>query len=507
MPRCPRCQSEYGDGTVYCPKDGEPLLPMVLEGRYRLLSPLGAGGMGRVYLAEHVGLGKRVAVKVLRGELSRDAIFARRFELEAIAASQLGHENIVDVTDLGRTPGGELYYVMELLEGASLGSVLLRERYLPLARAVPVLAQVCRALEAAHARGIIHRDVKPQNVMLLMRAGRPDFVKVVDFGISKVSTPQGVKLTEVGAILGTADYMAPEQATGGDVAPSADVYSVGVLTYELCTGTLPFRGDNTFATMLQHVEATPEPPSRRRPELGLPPELDALVMAALAKHPAARPSMARFRAGLEALLPVGATPLLLTPEQAVPEAREVEAFAPTVASARAVPARTRGRRGWLMGAGAGVLLAAAGAVWMSNAGAPASMAGEARTPAVVSTPLALPEAPGTNTEAPTPSAQVLVPPASATEASNRVLLRSTPSGATVSARGQVLGITPLEVDRATVGTGPLRVTLQGHEPLSVEHLPPGEHLDVTLKKQAPSPVRTPAPTRPPKVQDLKPNPF
>jgi serine/threonine-protein kinase len=214
----------------------------------------------------------------------------------------MGHENIVDVTDLGRTPGGELYYVMELLEGASLGSVLLRERYLPLARAVPVLAQVCRALEAAHARGIVHRDVKPQNVMLLMREGRPDFVKVVDFGISKVSTPQGVKLTEVGAILGTANYMAPEQATGGDVDPSADVYSVGVLTYEVCTGTLPFQGENTFATMLQHVEAAPEPPSRRRPELGLPPELDALVMAALAKNPAARPSMVRLRTGLEALL-------------------------------------------------------------------------------------------------------------------------------------------------------------------------------------------------------------
>ncbi|HYI01919.1 serine/threonine protein kinase [Hyalangium sp.] len=137
MPRCPTCQSEYGEGIVYCPQDGQALLPMILEGHYRLLSPVGSGGMGMVYLAEHIGLGKRVAVKVLRGELSRDATFSRRFELEAIAASQIGHENIVDVTDLGRTPSGELFYVTELLEGRSLGAVLLRERFLPVARNVP----------------------------------------------------------------------------------------------------------------------------------------------------------------------------------------------------------------------------------------------------------------------------------------------------------------------------------------------------------------------------------
>jgi serine/threonine-protein kinase len=540
MPRCPRCQSEYGDDLVYCPRDGEALLPMVLEGRYRLLSPLGAGGMGRVYLAEHVGLGKRVAVKVLRGELSREATFARRFELEAIAASQLGHENIVDVTDLGRTPSGELYYVMELLEGASLGSVLLRERYLPLVRAVPILTQVCRALEVAHARGIVHRDVKPQNVMLLMREGRPDFVKVVDFGISKVTTPQGVRLTEVGAILGTADYMAPEQATGGDVDPSADVYSVGVLTYELCTGTLPFRGENTFATMLQHVEATPEPPSRRRPELDLPAELDALVMAALAKNPAARPSMARFRAGLEAL-PVGPRPLLLTPRQAAPEAPGMEplaptraarppaagqvatgaalveddAFAPTVASSRAFPLRRGGGRGWLLGAGAGVLLVAAGVVWGvgQEAAAPASTAGSAAASgdpsprAPVADSAAGTGAPGSSSaaSAPTTGAGASTPGERAPR--ERFLLRSSPPGATITSGGRVLGVTPLEVDRAAVAAAPLRLTLRGHEPVSVERLPAGEQLDVTLKKQATSPVRTPAPTGPPKVQDLKPNPF
>ncbi|WNZ62481.1 serine/threonine-protein kinase [Myxococcus sp. MxC21-1] len=295
MPRCSRCQREYGEGIIYCALDGEALLPMVLEGRYRLLAPLGEGGMGVVYLAEHMGLGKRVAVKVLRGELSREVTFRRRFEQEAIAASQIGHEHIVDVTDLGRTHGGEYFYVMELLEGQSLGAVLRRERMLPLERAVRILAQVCRALEAAHARGIVHRDVKPQNVMLLSRAAQPDFVKVVDFGISKVRKLEGGTLTEAGAILGTAGYMAPEQVSGGAVDAKADVYAMGVLTYELLTGTTPFRGENAFATMLQHLEATVEPPGQKFPELGLPAALDELVSRALDKAPHARPSMARFR--------------------------------------------------------------------------------------------------------------------------------------------------------------------------------------------------------------------
>jgi serine/threonine protein kinase len=457
MPRCPTCQSEYGEGSVYCPQDGQALLPMILEGRYRLLSPLGAGGMGMVYLAEHIGLGKRVAVKVLRGELSRDATFSRRFELEAIAASQIGHENIVDVTDLGRTPSGELFYVMELLEGRSLGAVLLRERFLPVARAVPILVQVCRALEAAHARGIVHRDVKPQNVMLLAREGRPDFVKVVDFGISKVSNPQGGKLTDVGAILGTADYMAPEQATGGEVDTSADVYAVGVLTYELCTGTLPFRGENTFATMLQHMEAKAEPPSKRRPELGLPPELDALVLQALAKEPNGRPSMARFRAGLEAL-PAGTRPILLT-QQA------------------------------------------------TTASEPALMASSA---------LASPLTPST-ASAPVPAMDEAALPS--TTISTRPRSRSMRTWALVGAISVVLAVMArllfvsgqspaAPVSAPAPAPAPVEASATPQEP--VQPTPPPEAAkppEVPLKKLPPSRVRKPPSSEPKKVQDLKPNPF
>ncbi|QRK07146.1 serine/threonine protein kinase [Archangium violaceum] len=478
-PRCPTCQSEYAEDVSYCPRDGAALLPAVLEGRYRLLSQLGAGGMGVVYLAEHLGLRKSVAVKLLRGELSRDPTFARRFEQEAIAASQIGHEHIVNVTDLGRTPTGELFYVMELLEGESLGALLLREHFLPLGRAVPILTQVCRALEAAHARGIVHRDVKPQNVMLLRRQGQADFVKVVDFGISKVMQGQpGNGLTEAGAILGTANYMAPEQAAGGPVDARADVYSVGVLTYELCTGSRPFRGDNTFATMLQHLEATAEPPSRRRPDLGLPPELDALVLSALAKDPAARPILETFRAGLEALV-TGRVPVLPPATPPVPPT-VAEPLEPTAVSTRSLESVHRRGRGGLLAGGVGALLLLGGVgLWAVTS----------RGPAVE------------------PSKESAPPPAPARP---RLSITSRPEGATVTLGGRVLGVTPLELERPDGDAGPLRLTLEGHTPEVLERLPEGERLEVTLKKPPPPRVRPDKPRTGKaqgNVQDLKPNPF
>jgi serine/threonine-protein kinase len=510
MPRCPTCQSEYAEGISFCPRDGAALLPAVLEGRYRLLSPLGAGGMGVVYLAEHLGLRKSVAVKLLRGELSRDPTFTRRFEQEAIAASQIGHEHIVNVTDLGRTPSGELFYVMELLEGESLGALLLREHFLPLWRAVPILTQVCRALEAAHARGIVHRDVKPQNVMLLQRQGQADFVKVVDFGISKVMQGQpGSGLTEAGAILGTANYMAPEQAAGGTVDARADVYALGVLTYEVCTGSLPFRGDNTFTTMLQHLEATADPPSRRRPDLGLPPELDALVLSALAKDPAARPTLETFRTGLEALVP-GRVPLLLTPAMATGVASAPPPTAPltapptvavplepTVVTTRSLESVHRNRRGGLLVGGVGALLLLGGAgLWVTSRG-PSVETPAASTPMAAPSPVPAPEPPKESTPPPAP-------------ARPRLTIVSQPEGATVTLGRRVLGVTPLELDRPDGDASPLRLTLEDHDPKVFEHLPEGERLEVTLKKQSAPPVRTDKPRTGKdrgKVQDLKSNPF
>nr|WP_256433529.1 serine/threonine-protein kinase [Myxococcus sp. CA040A] len=455
---------------------------MVLEGRYRLLSLLGEGAMGVVYLAEHMGLGKRVAVKVLRGELSRDATFCRRFELEAIAASQIGHEHIVDVTDLGRTAHGELFYVMELLDGQSLGTLLRRERVLPLARAVPILVQVCRALEAAHARGIIHRDVKSQNVMLVSRGGRPDFVKVVDFGISKMNHPEGEKLTQTGAILGTADYMAPEQVSGGAVDANADVYAVGALTYKLLTGTPPFHGENSFATMLQHLEGTVEPPGQRRPDLGLPAELDALVLRALAKEPHARPSMARFREELEALAS-GHMLGLATARATTPSPTPIARSARVLVSPEVTPPRTSpSKRGVRWGVAGGVLTLLVVVAGLFAQREPPVTAQVAAPPAPVRAP------------APTPAPRL------------RVSIVSEPPGATVSAGGQVLGTTPLELDRSDDG-GPWVLSLAGHAPASVEYLPPSGRVEVTLTKLPAPRVPKPPASELKKVRELKPNPF
>jgi serine/threonine-protein kinase len=272
----------YDEDIAFCPRDGAALGERLLDQRYRIVSKLGSGGMGTVYLAEHVALGKRVAVKVLKPEVSRDPAMARRFEQEAVAASRIGQENIVDVTDFGHTPEGSLYFVMEYLEGRTLAEVLQRERLLPVGRACAVLVQICQAIEAAHARGIVHRDLKPHNIVLLDRAGRPDFVKVLDFGISKMGWRQE-PITEQGAILGTPEYMAPEQASGESVDPRTDVYAIGVIAYELVTGTLPFRGDHSVATMLKHINEQPEPPRRRRPDLPIPEELEGAIMKALSK--------------------------------------------------------------------------------------------------------------------------------------------------------------------------------------------------------------------------------
>src|SRR5574337_543530 len=289
MSVCPICRTQCEEGVPLCPLDGTALpastgpIGLILGDRYRLLSRIGEGGMGTVYLAEHVALGKRVAVKVLRPEYSRDEELSRRFEQEARAASQIGHQNIVDVVDFGRTPGGSLYFVMEALEGESLARLIHREGALPLQRALRVLAQICQALGAAHARGVVHRDLKPENVLLVPRDDGGDLVKVLDFGISKThGVPEGGRITRAGSIIGTPEYMAPEQAMAGPVDHRCDVYAFGVLAYEMLTGTLPFQGETQLATLLKHQGEPPQPPSLRRPDL--PPEVDALVLRALVKR-------------------------------------------------------------------------------------------------------------------------------------------------------------------------------------------------------------------------------
>jgi len=256
----------------------------VLGDRYRVLRRIGEGGMGAVYLCEHVVLRRRLAVKVLRPELAADPEIVERFRQEAVAASQIGQENVVDVLDFGNTEEGALFYVMEALEGLSLGAVLRREGPLAIARALAILEQICRALAAAHRRGVVHRDLKPDNVFLVRRDDGVETAKLLDFGISKVE-PDGLhaRLTRAGAIIGTPEYMAPEQAAGGAVDHRADMYALGVMAYEMLTGTLPLEGGTAIATLVAHQTMPPQAPSRRR--AAVPPEIDAVVLRALAKRP------------------------------------------------------------------------------------------------------------------------------------------------------------------------------------------------------------------------------
>jgi serine/threonine-protein kinase len=284
---------------AHTPRFAAPLRPAldrtvgrILGTRYRVLSRLGEGGMGTVYLCEHAVLGRRYAVKVLRPDLADDPEIAERFRNEAIAASRIGGDHVVDVVDFGVEEDGALFYVMEALDGRSLGAIVSEEGPLEVDRALGLLGQVCRALAAAHDREVVHRDVKPDNVFVVRRADGAEQAKVIDFGISQVSVdPGGERLTRTGTIIGTPEYMAPEQAAGEPVDHRADVYALGVLAYEILTGTLPILAHTPVATLVAHQTRAPEPPSHRRPSV--PSEVDALILRALAKRPADRPQTMR----------------------------------------------------------------------------------------------------------------------------------------------------------------------------------------------------------------------
>jgi len=268
----------------------DPLLGVVVSGRYKILRRIGEGGMGIVYEAEHVVIEKRVALKVLRDDFSRRPELVERFRQEARSASRIGHENIVDISDFGETPSGANYFVMEMLNGEDLAMLLAREGSLNPEFAVSVVLQCCKGLGAAHAKGIVHRDMKPENIFLIEREGRRDVVKLVDFGIAKMSdveTPgaPGRKLTKTGMIFGTPEYMSPEQASGKSLDHRVDIYALGVILYELLSGRVPFVGDTFMGVLTQHMFE--EPPKLRdiNPKAIVPAALESVVRKALAKDP------------------------------------------------------------------------------------------------------------------------------------------------------------------------------------------------------------------------------
>jgi beta-lactam-binding protein with PASTA domain/predicted Ser/Thr protein kinase len=253
----------------------DTLIDQVFDGRYRVVRKLGSGGMADVYLAEDEELGRRVAIKILNDRHANDEQFVERFRREAKNAAGLSHPNIVSIYDRGEAEG-TYYIAMEYLEGRTLKELLVKRGPTPMAVAIDYARQILAAVGFAHRNGIVHRDIKPHNVVVA-----PDGrLKVTDFGIARSGTSQ---MTETGSIIGTAQYLSPEQAKGAPVTPASDIYSVGIVLYEMLTGSVPFTGDTPLEIAMKHLSAIPEPPSEHRPEV--PHELDSIVLRALAKDP------------------------------------------------------------------------------------------------------------------------------------------------------------------------------------------------------------------------------
>lgn len=280
----------------------------ILAGKYRIEGRIGEGGMGDVYRAHHLKIDKPVAIKVLAPEQVRRPRLVTRFLQEARAASRIRHENVVDITDFGESEG-LTFFVMELLDGEDLSRLLKREERIGWARAKGIVLQLLDALAAAHRAGVIHRDIKPHNCVIIRRESRADFVKVIDFGIAKLRNDgSGEQLTRTGAIVGTAEYMSPEQGSGAELDGRCDLYSVGVILYRMLTGRVPFAGSNPMGVLYQHIHTPLTPPSKACPEAGIGPELDALVARALEKDRERRfADAAAFAAAVRAIGDDGGT--------------------------------------------------------------------------------------------------------------------------------------------------------------------------------------------------------
>jgi predicted Ser/Thr protein kinase len=293
MKYCPVCETDYPDDVTVCPRDGatvrrpgersDPFVGRVIKGRYRVERQLGQGGMGAVYLAEQLSIGRRVALKVLRGDFARDDDFVARFRQEAKLVAALNEKRnprITLVHDFDQTEDGGLFIVMEWLEGRVLSEVIQREGALQIPRALRLATQIAEGLEAAHRAGVVHRDVKPQNIMVL---DSTDDIKLMDFGIARLREPGRTNLTRAGTMMGTPDYMAPEQIEGQEVTDKTDIYSFGIVFYEMLTGAVPFRANTQAAVLTKQLREQPVPPTGLRPDI--PRAVEAIVLKALEKDP------------------------------------------------------------------------------------------------------------------------------------------------------------------------------------------------------------------------------
>jgi len=311
---CLACGQEFATEAAVCPNDGtalvalcqEDLIGTTLADRYEILDIIGEGGMGAVYKARHLLMDRLVAIKMLHPHMVADQSNLKRFQREAKAASCLQHPNVIAVYDFGLTDKGQPYLVMDYLQGISLEDLLEKDGRVEPERGVRIFIQVCEALAQAHASGVIHRDLKPSNIMLIEKAGKSDFVKIVDFGIAKLLPESGKdsqQLTQTGAVFGSPLYMSPEHCLGKTLDPRSDVYALGCVMYEAFTGKHPLMGPTAFETMKSHLSKLPSPFRLAGSDLQISDELEHLVFKALAKDADKRQqSMLELKAELEAVL-------------------------------------------------------------------------------------------------------------------------------------------------------------------------------------------------------------
>ena len=291
---CPACNSRYDEGGAFCSRDGTPLVAnidagktdlvgQVLADRYRVLRLIGEGGMGQVYESQHVNINKRFAIKLLRPEIVSNPEAVARFRQEAWSASSIGHDNIIEIEDFATLPSGAVYLAMEFLAGQSLAERMRDEPKLTFAESLEICLQVGSGLGAAHEKSIVHRDMKPENIFLAQKHGRV-VAKILDFGIAKVSGADGNKsLTRTGTIFGTPHYMSPEQALGRPLDHRSDIYSVGVIMYELFTGRVPFEAESFMGILTKHITTAPIPPRQHSPQLS--EDIETVILRAMAKEP------------------------------------------------------------------------------------------------------------------------------------------------------------------------------------------------------------------------------
>ncbi len=478
------------------PPPQDPLVGTIATGRYRVLKLLGEGGMGRVYLAEHIAIEKRVALKVLRPEYAHKGDIVRRFQQEAISASRIKHPNVLDVFDFGQLENGCFYLAMEFLEGHDLADELGRRRTFDPVAGIRIALQICRALAAAHTNGVVHRDLKPENVFLQRTLDGEEVVKIVDFGIAQLRDKEQEalsskhrRLTRTGMIFGTPEYMAPEQAEGHHADQRADIYALGVMLYEMFTGAVPFQGETFLGVLAKHLNEPPPPMNSVTHELYISPQLQAVIMKALVKKPTDRYStMQEFGQALSATpegalsyrpppIPGGGThPSFIPPAPSNPTAPEFGVVTGAPASPPPSPQRDQATRAsgsgepnraetplasertptrsslsaspasrlpLALGLSAVVLLAlVGGAVALRGAGgAPALPSANPETPSAAPSMAVLPSAAA-------PSAAVVAEPepSAVTPSTVKLDVVSEPPGATVSKNGfQVCDTTPCEV--------------------------------------------------------------